>query len=170
MTRRRWLAQMAEAGLNPTTNQAWLKQQKLGLHGTVTVTDSKTVANGIRATGVYHVPGGFAALFGIKQFTVTATAVAAYGGIFDYALFQGSTTASSLTSNGKLGISNGGGAHSNTGMTLNGPYCVSGGLSLVGSLTSDGGPAAGCSSAVAYTGVLPMPVWTLHDWGRELEG
>jgi phage baseplate assembly protein gpV len=148
-------AQLEAEGQNPTTNQAWLKQQNLGQAGTITVAESKSVPNGIRATATETVPAGFAAIFGVKSFVVQATAVAAAGGPFDYALFQGATGSPGLDINGSISIQ--GAAHSNGTMHINGGGCITGGVTTVGGATIHPGLSCGTST---LDSVIPMPIWT----------
>lgn len=154
-------AQRAMEGENPTTDQAWLQQQNLGPNGAMTVTYSKSVVNGIRATGVVTVPGGFAGVVGIKQFTVRATAVATYGppSPFDYAIYQHSTQ--TLTSNQVMNVT--GAVHTNGPLTMDGTYCVTNGLTYgEGSPTLNGSPT--CPTALVDNGAQPWPAtWTLAE-------
>lgn len=151
-------AQTAATGKAPTTNQSWLAQQNLGTTGSITVADSKSVASGVRATGTVTVPAGFAAVFGVKQFTVRATAVATYGPgqAFDYALFQGATTSPPLTIDGAITVN--GAAHSNGSLTLNGAGCVTDGITTVTGTTISG--VACPQTNPTLSGVVPMPIWT----------
>ena len=156
-------AQLASVGQNPTTDQAWLKQQNLGPKGKMAVTVSRSIPNGIRATGTVTVPGGFASLFGIQRFTVVETAVATYGAgqAFDYAVFQGDQTPSDppLRIHGKDLIQPGD-IHSNDNLLLEGNQSVQGTCSASGTASVNGG-AAGCDAGITSgTPVIGMPVWT----------
>ena len=155
-------AQLASEGQDPTTDQAWLKQQNLGPQGMLTITDSHSVPNGIRATGVVLVPGGFAALFGIEQFTVRETAVAAYtpGPAFDYALFQGARAPTAIPINGALDVH--GAVHSNGGVIINGSYCVRQGITIGngGNFVANGNARGGCPRGASTIPYVPMPIWT----------
>ncbi len=154
-------AQLASTGTSPTTDQAWLKQQNMGPDGTMTITDSRSIPDGIRATATVQLPAGFASLFGIKQFTVRETAVATYGAgaAFDYAVFQGDSTPSDppLRLYGSDVVQ--GDAHSNDNLHLIGATSVQGSCTASGSATSTG--AGGCDSGMTSgTPTVAMPVWT----------
>jgi cytoskeletal protein CcmA (bactofilin family) len=155
-------AQLAATGSNPTTDQAWLKQQNLGPNGTMTVTASRTVPNGIRATGVVQIPAGFAGIFGIHQFTVSATAVATYGNpAFDDVIFQGDPQSGDppLSISGSDVVQSGN-VHSNDGLVLDGSQAIDGACSAAGTVTVNG--AGGCTAGIQQ-GVpqQPMPAWTV---------
>lgn len=156
-------AQLASVGQNPTTDQAWLKQQNLGPKGEPpVVTWSRSVPNGVRATFTVIVPGGFASLFGIKQFTVVETAVATYGAgeAFDYAVFQGDQTPSdpSLRIHG-ADVIQPGDVHSNDNLLLQGAQSVQGTCSASGTASDKG--AGGCDAGMTSGApIIGMPVWT----------
>lgn len=155
-------AQLASVGQNPTTDQAWLKQQNLGPKGHIAVTTSRSIPDGIRATGTVFVPGGFASLFGIKQFTVVETAVATYGAgqAFDYAVFQGDQTPSDppLRIHG-ADVIQPGDVHSNDNLLLKGAQSVQGTCSASGTAIDKG--VGGCDAGMTSGApVIGMPVWT----------
>lgn len=151
-------AQLAGHGQNPTTDQAWLRQQNLGPHGTLTVSFSHAVVNGVQATGVVTVPGGFASVLGIHTFTVRATAVATFGAPspFNDAVYQHAP--SPLTSNDVLDVT--GAVHTNGPITIDGTYCATQGITDGSGATIYGSPT--CSTAVTTSGSQPWPAqWTL---------
>ena len=74
-------------------DQATLVTQDDSAATHVVVKTQSQPPNTVLATAQAQVPGTFAALFGVKTFTVRARAVASYGAgpAFDYAVFQGTS-------------------------------------------------------------------------------
>ena len=151
-------AQQEMQGDAPTANQGYLTQQNMP-QATIQVTPLTTPARAVQAVGTVKVPGSFASLFGIKQFTVRARGVAqiTVEGPFKYALFQG-LQPSQLTVSGNTTVN--GGAHSNGTLAISGSGCVNGSAtaSSAGSTASSRPP---CTTTVAQIPYVPMPDWTL---------
>ena len=103
----------------------------------------------VRATAYESVPAGLAGLFGIRQFTVGATAVACHGPgpAFDWAIFQGSPSQTLTFKYGSNTVN--GGVHSNQNTVVDRQAQeVTGTLSATGTLTPDPPESSSVSNTV----------------------
>jgi cytoskeletal protein CcmA (bactofilin family) len=157
-------AQEASRGnvANVGSQAAFIPADAPGASGTVTV--DAALPNTVQASGTLSVPGGFAALFGKKSFTVRATALASWGpgAAFDYAIFQGdsSPNAQALTLNGAEQVT--GSVHSNNDLVLNGHVEATGSCGGNPTVTANGSVA--CQSGIIqHAPNVPMPQWTTEQ-------
>ncbi len=150
-------AQQEMDGGAATTNQGYLTQQNMP-QAHINISNLNSPPNAVQALGKVTVPGSFASLFGIKQFTVRAKGVAQYGAgaAFDYAVFQGATSTLSLSGNTQVN----GSAHSNGNMALSGSNCITGTLTVGESGSATSGSEK-CTTAFTQISYVPMPDWTL---------
>ncbi len=151
-------AQSEMDGGSANANQTYLTQQNMP-QAEVTVSNLANPPNSVQALGKVTVPGSFASLFGIKQFTVRARGVAqiTVQAPFKYALFQGNQPSTlNLSSNTTVN----GDAHSNGNMALSGDNCINGAATV-----SEGGSyaqgAQKCATTFTQIHNVPMPNWTL---------
>ncbi|MDA8201112.1 MAG: pilus assembly protein TadG-related protein [Thermaerobacter sp.] len=150
-------AQSEMDGGSANANQTYLTQQNMP-QAEVTVSNLANPPNSVQALGKVTVPGSFASLFGIKQFTVRARGVAQYGAgaVFDYALFQGATSTLALSGNTHVN----GSAHSNGNMALSGNDCITGSTTVGVSGSAVTGQGA-CPQTFVQVPFVSMPNWTL---------
>ena len=150
-------AQSEMDGGSANANQTYLTQQNMP-QAVVTVSPLANPPNAVQALGKVTVPGSFASLFGIKDFTVRARGVAQYGAgaAFDYALFQGASSTLNLSGNTRVN----GSAHSNGNMALSGKDCITGSTTVGASGSSVTGQGA-CPQTFVQIPYVPMPDWTL---------
>ncbi len=127
------------------------------------------IPNTVVATAIQEVPASFAGIFGFKNFTVRAVAVAEYGPgePFDYAVFQGDTNPNDtpLTVDGndgvlvQTGLQGFSSIHSNDSIITKGnSYVVQGYCSAVGTVEQSGGNNC-LQGVVNGASVIPMPYW-----------
>jgi cytoskeletal protein CcmA (bactofilin family) len=141
------------------SQSAFIAEDAPGASGSVALVPSQP--NTVEATGVLTVPGGFAALFGHRTFTVRSAAVARWGPgtAFNFAIFQGDPNASdqALTLNGNEDVT--GSVHSNNDLVLNGNVGVTGSCGGNPAVTVHGNVS--CTSGLIQPAPeVPMPVWT----------
>ena len=151
-------AQSEMQGGSPTTNQGYLTQQNMP-QAQVNVSNVSDPPDAVQALGKVIVPGSFASLFGIKQFTVRARGVAqiTVQAPFKYALFQGNQP-STLNLSGNTTVN--GDAHSNGNMALSGDNCIYG-AATVSEAGSQAKGAQKCTTTFTQIPYVPMPDWTL---------
>lgn len=120
-----------------------------------TVTPDSALPRAVVATGTVQVPGGFAALFGWRTFTVTARAVAQYSGgaAFTYAVFQADPNAP-LVFKGSSSIQ--GNVHANDCIEAKGSVSFDPSDVITASATGNS-----CNVAAVLVPPLSLPVWTL---------
>ena len=143
-------------------------------HGTVQVNPNPKQPGTVVAVASQTVPPFFAALFGYKDFTVTARAVAATGPgpAFDYAIFSGSQQTQLAITGGGDTVQ--GSVHANNSIDLSGGnYRVTGDLNAVGGVydgqtpvsASQGNTCSAKGAGHCYGSVtpnapyIPMPTW-----------
>ncbi len=150
-------AQSEMQGGSPTTNQGYLTQQNMP-QAEVSVSNLTNPPNAVQALGKVTVPGSFASLFGIKQFTVRARGVAqiTVQAPFKYALFEGARSTLSVSGDTKVY----GDAHSNGNMALSGNNCITGTMT-VGDTGSSVSGSEKCTTTFTQIPYVPMPNWTL---------
>ncbi len=160
--------EMNTSDSNAPGDQAILVTQNDSAATHVVVSAPTQSPNTVMATAQAQVPGTFAALFGVKTFTVKARAVASYGAgaPFNYAVFQGDphqhdpplvlNGANIIQPTAGIGSAD---VHSNDNLTLDGANWVQGACSASGQLTEHG--VGGCSQGQT-SGVAPiaMPNWS----------
>ncbi len=134
----------------------------------VVVQTQTTPPNTVRAQAQAQVPGTFAALFGIKTFTVKAQAVASYGAgqPLNYAVFQGDPHAGNpeLLLNGNTHVTSlnlsDANVHSNNTVYLNGHVTVAGSCGGHPAATVNGNSA--CQHGLIQNAPeVAMPQWTV---------
>jgi hypothetical protein len=120
-----------------------------------------TSSSMITASATAAVPGGFAALFGIRHFVLHASAEASYGPgpVFNYAIFQGSKS-SPLNLSGWLSVT--GSVRSNNGIDASGYNVISGDVLASTSINSSGY----WSWAGKETGV---PTMNMPNWQSQIQ-
>jgi|BEDMetMinimDraft_2_1075160.scaffolds.fasta_scaffold09447_2 Flp pilus assembly protein TadG len=138
----------------PQDQAALIPTDDPGASGTVTADDSRPRT--VIATGTVQVPGGFAALFGWRTFTVAARAVATYnaGAAFTYAIFQADLTRP-LNLTGNFDIQ--GNVHANDCIEAQGHVQ----FAPTDVLTASQNDPSACNVAAVMVPPLSLPVWTL---------
>jgi hypothetical protein len=122
---------------------------------TGTVVPDSALPRAVVATGTAQVPGGFAALFGWRTFSVGARAVAQYsaGPAFTYAIFQADPN-TPLVFKGSSSIQ--GNVHANDCIETHGSVSFDPSDVITASATG-----ASCNVAAVLVPPLSLPVWTL---------
>lgn len=120
----------------------------------------------VTVTAQDEAPGGFAALFGVRQFTVSNSASAAVvlSDVFQYAVFQGDPNLQdTLTLTGNTTVN--GDVHSNDNLDTSGNDHISGVGTASGQYT--GNPKACTEGCSGGSPLISMPIWTvsqLENW------